>query len=108
MSLKTERGLGYWFDNLWYKLQENIRYSDIQDVERGIGILKKGGFWSNIYLIDCHSCYGRNMHIKLLELIKKQQKEELELFKKHRVEIHDFNVKLAVEEKLEKLCFMGL
>ena len=77
MSLKTESGLQYGISKFFWKIRENMLYSDIQDIERGISILsKKEGFGDKfnnlIYRVEMNTSYSIEENIEIMKLLIKQ------------------------------------
>ncbi len=97
MGLKTMRGFSWWLDSMLFRLRQNTLYSDIQDIEMGIKILKKGGIWRTIYRFESNLDYTLQEQIRLLEFLKKQNMEFIAFRGKQRNELIALNLQFQIE-----------
>lgn len=102
MGLKNEKGIRYKIDELWFKIKENMLYSDIQDIKAGIETLKNGSKHSKyLYMQECKpvwsfvrddkSNYTVEEKIKVLELLLIQKKVSISMRRKHKDQLHELN-----------------
>ena len=98
MGLRTEKGLQYKIGRWFWKIRENMLYSDIQDIEHGIDTLSTPNRgWDKvskiIYQAEMNTSYNTEENLEIMNLLIKQKKEFIEMRRKHTKQIHDLNVK---------------
>ena len=98
MGLRTEKGLQYKIGRWFWKIRENMLYSDIQDIEHGIDTLSKTkGGWNKfnkvMYQSEMNTTYKPEENLEIMKLLIKQKKDFIEMRRKHAKQIHDLNVK---------------
>ena len=98
MGLRTETGLQYKIDRWFWKIRENMLYSDIQDIEHGLDTLsEEKGVWNKLnkklYQAEMNSTYTSKENIKIMKLLIKQKKEFINMRIEHRKQLHNLNVK---------------
>ena len=98
MGLRTEKGLQYRIARWFWKIRENMLYSDIQDIEHGIDTLSKpdrgwNKFSKTMYQAEMNTTYTTEENLEIMKLLIKQKKEFIETRRRHAKQIHDLNVK---------------
>ena len=98
MGLRTEKGLQYKIGRWFWKIRENMLYSDIQDIEHGIDTLSKPDRgWNKVsktmYQAEMNTSYTTEENLEIMKLLIKQKKEFIEMRRRHAKQIHDLNVK---------------
>ena len=96
MGLRQEKGWNFKLSELWFKIRENMLYSDIQDIKCGVGTLSKKGFIQKAYMAEINSSYNAEENITIMNLLIKQKQDIILMRRKHRKQIHDLNVKYNI------------
>ena len=84
MGLRTEKGLQYKIGRWFWKIRENMLYSDIQDIEHGIDILSKtkcgwNKFNKVMYQSEMNTTYKPEENLEIMKLLIKQKKDFIEI-----------------------------